>query len=114
MKARTVLVFAAGVWIGAVPVSAQIAPGAPGSNEAIPERDLSRPEDNRLKEPSKPQKDGVTTGRSLSDQLDESSGVIRPPKQIDPEFVEPAPDIGRTPVITPPGIPGGPPGPEPK
>lgn len=107
MKARTFLGLAAGFFIGIFPVAAQIEPGAPGSNQTIPEKDRSRPEDRPIGgESSKPQEEGVKSGRSLSDQLDESGGVIKPPKHIDPEFVEPAPDVGRTPVITPREMPG--------
>lgn len=106
MKARTFLGLAAGFFIGILPAAAQIEPRAPGSNQTIPEKDRSRPEDRPMGESSKPQEDGVRSGRSLSDQLDESGGVIQPPKHIDPEFVEPAPDVGRTPVITPRETPG--------
>jgi hypothetical protein len=48
-----------------------------------------------------------STGPTLSDQLEGSKGVIRPPANVDPEMRIPAPDVGRTPVIPPPGTPGG-------
>jgi hypothetical protein len=54
--------------------------------------------------------DGTTTGRaseSLGDKLARSDGVLCPPAGIDPEMRAPAPDIGKTPVIPPPGSPGG-------
>ena len=46
---------------------------------------------------------------NLSRELDRSNGVIRPPQQIDPEMQVTPPDPGsqRTPVIPPPGSPGG-------
>ncbi len=46
---------------------------------------------------------------SLTDKLQESHGVIRPPANIDPQIRVPAPmpDPGTTPVIPPPGTPGG-------
>ena len=47
-----------------------------------------------------------STGPTLSDQLEGSKGVIRPPSNVDPEMRIPAPDVGRTPVIPPPGTPG--------
>lgn len=114
MKAGFPLALALVLGLGAAPASAQIEPGAPGSKETIPEKDRSRPEDRPKGETPRPQEDGVTTGRSLSEQLDESGGVIKPPPSRDPEMVKPAPDVGTTPVIPPPGMPGGPPGPEPK
>jgi hypothetical protein len=44
-----------------------------------------------------------------SEQLDRSQGVIRPPGGVDPGMQVPPPDPGsqRTPVIPPPGTPGG-------
>lgn len=48
-----------------------------------------------------------STAPTLSDQLEGSKGVIRPPANVDPAMRIPAPDVGRTPVIPPPGTPGG-------
>ena len=46
---------------------------------------------------------------NLSDRLDRSKGVIKPPQGVDSGMHVPAPDAGsqRTPVIPPPGTPGG-------
>ncbi len=55
-----------------------------------------------------------STGKSLSDRLAQSNGVICPPDQVDPEIKQPAPDGGRMPVIPPPGSPGGDPSVQPK
>jgi hypothetical protein len=54
--------------------------------------------------------------QDLSRELDRSHGVIRPPQGIDPEMqVRPADPGGqRTPVIPPPGTPGGDPSIQPK
>lgn len=41
-----------------------------------------------------------------SDQLSQSGGIVCPPGQVDPDMAKPAPDVGRTPVIPPPGGPG--------
>lgn len=114
MKAYFPLLLAAGLVVGTANVSAQIAPGAPGTNETIPEKDRSRPQDMpKAGEPV--QEDGLTTGRSLSDELKEKGGVLQPPKGIDPDIVTPPPETkSPMPVIPPPGTPGGPPGPEPK
>ena len=46
-------------------------------------------------------------GRSLSDQLARSGGVICPPGRVDSEIHAPTPPGGAMPVIPPPGSPGG-------
>lgn len=54
-------------------------------------------------------------GRTLSDQLARSDGVICPPGQVDPEILQQAPPVGSgMPVIPPPGSPGGDPSVTPK
>ncbi len=51
---------------------------------------------------------GETTGSAnLSDQLARSKGVICPPAGVDPGISAPPIGGGRTPVIPPPGTPGG-------
>ena len=51
---------------------------------------------------------GETTGSvPLSDQLSQSKGIICPPAGIDPGIAAPPVGGGRTPVIPPPGTPGG-------
>jgi hypothetical protein len=80
----------------ASPALAQTAPGAPESNQTIPEKQ-SAP-----LEPKQPDAD-VKTGRSLSQKLDASGGVIKPQNDIDPDIKKPAPvpNPNSTPVITP-------------
>ena len=54
--------------------------------------------------------DGQTTGQRsepLGDRLARSNGVLCPPAGVDPEMRAPTPDGGNTPVIPPPGSPGG-------
>jgi hypothetical protein len=56
-----------------------------------------------------------TTGSlTLSDQLSQSKGVICPPAGIDSGISVPPSGGGRTPVIPPPGTPGGDPSIQPK
>jgi hypothetical protein len=55
-----------------------------------------------------------TGGENLSDKLARTDGVICPPPNVDPEIKLPTPDAGRTPVIPPPGSPGGDPNVQPK
>jgi hypothetical protein len=53
---------------------------------------------------------GTTTGQGsepLSDKLARSDGVLCPPAGVDPQMRAPTPDAGNTPVIPPPGSPGG-------
>jgi hypothetical protein len=60
---------------------------------------------------------GTTIGQSrepLGDQLAKSDGVLCPPAGVDPQIRAPTPDTGNTPVIPPPGSPGGDPNVRPK
>jgi len=68
-----------------------------------------------LADPSEPVP-GIDEDRTLSEQLDESKGVIDPPSVGDAEIHAPAPEPlpGTTPVIPPPGTPGGDPSIQPK
>jgi hypothetical protein len=53
---------------------------------------------------------GTTTGQGgepLSDKLARSDGILCPPAGVDPQMRAPTPDAGNTPVIPPPGGPGG-------
>jgi hypothetical protein len=61
-------------------------------------------------DPSAP---SATTGENLSDKLARTDGVICPPN-VDPEIRAPTPDTGKTPVLPPPGGPGGDPAVRPK
>jgi hypothetical protein len=76
-----------------------VLPQQPNPQTTIPEK-VDPPLRPRLSE-------DAPTG-SLSRQLEESSGVIKPPGNIDPEMHVPAPvpDPGTTKVIPPPGSPG--------
>jgi hypothetical protein len=60
---------------------------------------------------------GMTTGQSneaLGDKLAKSDGILCPPTGVDPQMRAPTPDAGNTPVIPPPGSPGGDPSIRPK
>lgn len=63
--------------------------------------------------PQKPGDPGPNrpAGGTLSDKLNATDGVIKPPENADPEIHKPTPDTGTTPVIPPPS---GPEKPQPK
>jgi hypothetical protein len=72
------------------------APASPGG----PPSDRAQPQD--------PGSTGSTCpGTSLSDRLSRCDGVIRPPSGLNPDNTIEPPDTGTTPVIPPPGSPGG-------
>jgi hypothetical protein len=61
-----------------------------------------------------PNTDLSTGGGDLSDKLSHSNGVIHPQGAVDPNMQKAAPATGATPVIPPPGAPGGATGVQPK
>ena len=83
---------------------------APQNNSTIPEKiapDASCPQGS---EPCATGSTGASgSGETLSDKLERSDGVIRPPAGIAPDMSTraPVPNPGTTPVIPPPGSPGG-------
>jgi hypothetical protein len=82
----------------------QQAPNMPAPNQMPAEK--VEPDSN-LSGPNGPSETGSTN--TLSDKLEQSDGVIRPPANVSPDITVPAPvpDPGTTPVIRPPGSPGG-------
>jgi hypothetical protein len=65
---------------------------------------LQTPECQRGAGPAPGERTGSAT---LSDQLSQSKGIICPPAGVDPGIAAPTVGGGRTPVIPPPGTPGG-------
>ncbi len=53
------------------------------------------------------------SNQTLSEKLDQTKGVICPP-DVDPAMKAPTPKTGDTPVVHPPGTPGGDPNMQPK
>jgi hypothetical protein len=100
LLAATLVVTPAGAaWAQALPPQQQ-APNMPGPRDVIPEKMA----------PEEPSSTGaIGPDSSLSDKLEATDGVIRPPRNVDPEMTTPAPvpNPGTTPVIPPPGSPGG-------
>jgi hypothetical protein len=85
--------------LGALPAVAQQGPGAPGTDQVIPEKDRSRPQDQ-------PKTQAGAAGETLSDKLNRTDGVLKPPADVDPDIHKDAPATGTMPVIPPPGTPG--------
>jgi hypothetical protein len=89
-----------GICVSTVALAQAPAPNAPSP----PTSDSSSPADPR----QDPRSTGSTRpGETLSERLDRSDGVIRPPADIAPDNTIRPPDTGTTPVIPPPGSPGG-------
>lgn len=64
-----------------------------------------------------PTQNGTAVGEQkqpLGEKLAKSDGVLCPPAGVDPEIRAPTPEGGNTPVIPPPGSPGGDPTVRPK
>jgi len=96
-------------------VAAAQAPPAPATPQAqtappAPPRTANCAPTQQPGHPNPNASEGTTTGQSsepLGDKLSKSDGVLCPPSGVDPEMRAPAPDGGNTPVIPPPGSPGG-------
>ena len=79
----------------------KIDPPACSDQERLP------PENGNARQPG-------ASAPTLSEKLERSEGVICPPANVDPEIAVVPPGGGRTPVIPPPGSPGGDPNVRPK
>jgi hypothetical protein len=103
------------VLIAAPGIAVAQAPPAP----ATPPAQTAPPQPSRaasctpMQQPQRPgtaASEGATTGQArepLGDKLARSDGVLCPPAGVDPEMRAPTPEGGNTPVIPPPGSPGG-------
>ena len=121
MRTRSKLILAS-LLIAAPGIAVAQAPPAP----ATPPAQTAPPQPSRaasctpMQQPQRPgtaAPEGTTTGQArepLGDKLARSDGVLCPPAGVDPEIRAPTPDTGNTPVIPPPGSPGGDPSVRPK
>jgi hypothetical protein len=99
---------------GAASAQAPISPTTPPAQTATPapSRDCAPVTPRGTVAPER-----STTGQAtepLSDKLAKANGVLCPPSDVDPQMRAPTPDAGNTPVIPPPGSPGGNPNVRPK
>jgi hypothetical protein len=109
------LIAAPGLAVAQAPPS----PATPPAQTAppAPQRSANCSPMNPQTQPGTPAPEGQTTGQArepLGDKLARSEGVLCPPAGVDPEMRAPTPDGGNTPVIPPPGSPGGDPNLRPK
>lgn len=106
INSRTVFVAAASGLglLGAVAVMAQSPPPA---QQAPPE--IMEPPIESTTPPPDPSTGGSAPKEPLSKKLEQNEGVLEPPRGIDPEIKKPIPEDfnAKTPVIPPPGEPGG-------
>lgn len=105
------LAIAAAVLLLAAPALAQTAPRDPKACAPGAESRLQLPDTPTPSGPKTPNTTG--SGGNLSDTLAQSDGVLCPPN-VDPQIHAPTPDVGKMPVIPPPGSPGGNPNVQPK
>lgn len=111
------LLLAFGLMVSAADAAAQAPPSATNPSQPIasaPPTELAANCAPTMAAPSRGTvtvpPDGTTTGQAnepLADKLTKSDGVLCPPAGVDPEIHAPTPDAGNTPVIPPPGSPGG-------
>lgn len=101
--------------LGAAYAQAPPAPATPMERTAAPAPQHSA---NCTPAPSRGNMAPNTTvgqgNHTLGDQLARSNGVLCPPSDVDPAMRAPTPNTGTTPVIPPPGSPGGNPNVQPK
>ena len=115
---HTLLLLSVLVATGSAFAQAPPSPSAPTPQTVPPAQ--TRPQDCAPISGARPDTaapNGQTTGQSrepLGDKLAQSDGVLCPPAGVDPEMRAPTPDAGVTPVIPPPGSPGGDPSVRPK
>ena len=80
---------------------APLAPGtAPGPSLTPVPPEVVAPDQSR----------GRNADQTLSSRLEQSNGTLRPPAAVDPGMQRAPAERGTTPVIPPPGTPGGAPG----
>jgi hypothetical protein len=91
-----------------------IAIGAASCLPAVPSTRAAEPQGTVVAQDKQPSTDAGSSG-NLSERLNQSGGVIKPPENVDPGMQKPPPESsGKMPVIPPPGSPGGDPNVKPK
>jgi hypothetical protein len=91
----------------AIAMALMIGLAGPCAAQNAPSPQMPQPRDEKACAPQDNRQGTVGSSQNLSDKLERSEGVICPPRDVDPEIAMPPPGGGRTPVIPPPGSPGG-------
>lgn len=86
---------------------------SPAPGQTAPDPKACAPGEQRLQPGDATTGQKPATAENLSDKLARTDGVICPPN-VGNDMRLPTPDTGRTPVIPPPGSPGGDPSVQPK
>ena len=92
----------------AVLLGASVLGSAAGVTPTSPNKDQTIGKSSPQPVPEEPATSGSST-EPLSDKLDRSGGIIRPPSGVDPGITQAPPAVSSksTPIIPPPGAPGG-------
>lgn len=98
---------AAGVFLIAPAAAQMSSPKAPPEVPADKAPQKAPSAEHRDPKACAPRAETTGQDKALSDKLAQTDGVICPPGGIDPDIKMPAPETGKTPVIPPPGSPGG-------
>jgi hypothetical protein len=96
-----------------LPASAQPKSPADQQNPSPVDPKACAPGERLAQDPQTQRPIAPGRGENLSEKLSRDEGVLCPPN-LDPEIKLPTPDTGKTPVIPPPGSPGGNPNVRPK
>jgi hypothetical protein len=99
------------VWT--LPASAQPKPPIDQQNPSAVDAKACAPGERLTLDPQTQRPNTPGRGQNLSEKLSRDEGVLCPP-YLDPDIKVPTPDAGITPVIPPPGSPGGNPNVRPK
>jgi hypothetical protein len=97
----------------AVPASAQPSPPVDQQNPSVVDPKACAPGERLTQDPQTQKPTTTGRGENLSDKLSRNEGVLCPPN-VDRDIKAPTPNTGDTPVIPPPGSPGGNPNVRPK
>jgi hypothetical protein len=113
MRIKCSLMFGPPGKIGAILGAMMLSSGAlaqtpPEQNPSAPPEVMEPPTENPAPTPD-PSTGGAKPTEPLTKELKEGEGVLEPPRGIDPAIQKPVPEDfeGKTPIIPPPGEPGG-------
>ncbi|HEY7299014.1 MAG TPA: hypothetical protein VH684_13990 [Xanthobacteraceae bacterium] len=113
MGSKSLMMMAATLMAFPLFVSAQTNPPVDQQNPSAVDPKACAPGERLTQDPQTQKPTTSGRGENLSDKLSRNEGVLCPPN-LDPEIKAPTPNVGDTPVIPPPGSPGGNPNVRPK